>query len=408
MKQLQLARDNTLVNDNYVGLEGEVTVDVDRWELRLHDGETPGGHRILNLAQLYLLFMSKDSEFGQVVFDETERGVLTRIGDKQYALRSLFGYNGIEVTNAAHDEVNNNGQDDDFYIGIDSDSLQNLLWNLYAGRIYYAGDTTGDAAALAINLPAGWADLDGSIFAMRFHIAPSNSATLAVKAGESQKEARAIRTASWRTDISRVAGEGTIGFIMRIGSVYCLIGMITPSDMGIGTVPYLTANNVQDALVELAARVHALETATGPDLELPMWKFGALSNNTSYSSGQWRMTIADGKKRVLRYSVFVEASQSPGSNPTPSSVNITVNGVVVGSITVPTLQPGQQWIGYAYGIVSRSGTAIYWSLIGADYNTNGEYAVTSRIRCGSISDNNTIVFGQFSSAMQYSNDGTAA
>ena len=39
-----LLRGNTIQNNRYIGLPGEPTVDTQLYELRIHDGSTPGGH----------------------------------------------------------------------------------------------------------------------------------------------------------------------------------------------------------------------------------------------------------------------------------------------------------------------------------------------------------------------------
>ncbi len=45
-KTVQWKRGNTTVNSTYVGAEGEITVNVDNWNLHVHDGITPGGYVI--------------------------------------------------------------------------------------------------------------------------------------------------------------------------------------------------------------------------------------------------------------------------------------------------------------------------------------------------------------------------
>jgi len=45
-KTVQWKRGNTTVNSTYVGAEGEITVNVDNWNLHVHDGTTPGGYVI--------------------------------------------------------------------------------------------------------------------------------------------------------------------------------------------------------------------------------------------------------------------------------------------------------------------------------------------------------------------------
>lgn len=48
-RQLQLRRGTTAENDAFTGAEGEITVDTQRKELRIHDGQTPGGMRTITL-----------------------------------------------------------------------------------------------------------------------------------------------------------------------------------------------------------------------------------------------------------------------------------------------------------------------------------------------------------------------
>jgi hypothetical protein len=56
MEVRQKARTTTVGNDAYTGPSGQITADTDRNELRLHDGSTAGGHRILNKSQNDLLY----------------------------------------------------------------------------------------------------------------------------------------------------------------------------------------------------------------------------------------------------------------------------------------------------------------------------------------------------------------
>lgn len=56
MEVRQKARGTTAQNDALTGPVGQITVDTDRDELRLHDGVLAGGHRILNKAQNDLLY----------------------------------------------------------------------------------------------------------------------------------------------------------------------------------------------------------------------------------------------------------------------------------------------------------------------------------------------------------------
>lgn len=46
-KQVQFRRGTSLQNEEFVGAEGEITVDTDNFNARLHDGITPGGRAFL-------------------------------------------------------------------------------------------------------------------------------------------------------------------------------------------------------------------------------------------------------------------------------------------------------------------------------------------------------------------------
>ena len=46
VKQVQIRRGTTVENDMYTGAQGELTMDTEKKELRLHDGTTQGGHMI--------------------------------------------------------------------------------------------------------------------------------------------------------------------------------------------------------------------------------------------------------------------------------------------------------------------------------------------------------------------------
>lgn len=59
MRHLQLIRGTAAAMDAYVGPEGELVVDSDVDELRLHDGVTPGGKRIPNVTTNALAGVSR-------------------------------------------------------------------------------------------------------------------------------------------------------------------------------------------------------------------------------------------------------------------------------------------------------------------------------------------------------------
>lgn len=105
-KRVQFPRRGTAKNDSYVGPDGQVVVDNQRKELRLHDGRTAGGWIIPSLRNLQKLFLTGDVEMAQLEFPEEAIGILTRTGNKSYQLRELQGLDGVTVTNPAGVEGN--------------------------------------------------------------------------------------------------------------------------------------------------------------------------------------------------------------------------------------------------------------------------------------------------------------
>lgn len=326
MKILLHPRGTTGQNDAYTGGESQITVDTERWEIRLHDDETPGGHRILNLAQLLLLFMSKDSEFGDVGFDEGDRGIMTRIGDRQWALREIVAGAGITVTNGL-------GTDGNFVISV-GDGLGGM-----AGSIPVAL-TTGTAAALAADLPTGWPESGGAIALLKFHVAPADGAVLSVDGAT----ARALITADGTNDVNRVLGANNYGLIVRYEDEFILVGLSTPTGIGINPVTELDATNVQTAIEELTARLVALEGdgSANDNTVNNYYKFAA-GGSASESAN---VPLADGECVYVRM-----------VGPSGSAVYVVeVNGVVIFNTNNVTDME-------YHLIVSRIGTAIYYSSI---------------------------------------------
>lgn len=67
MKTVQFPRGATAAEDGIVGVPGQVRVDTSRNELRVHDGTTPGGHRLPNLDTIsQLLATGSESALGSV------------------------------------------------------------------------------------------------------------------------------------------------------------------------------------------------------------------------------------------------------------------------------------------------------------------------------------------------------
>jgi hypothetical protein len=102
-KVVQQPGHTTQKADQYVGAPRQITVDVSRQELRLHDGRKAGGWRFPNLRQLTQMFMSNNSEFGKVDFTQDARGFLARSSDKTWRVRQLLAKNGLSWLNPLGD-----------------------------------------------------------------------------------------------------------------------------------------------------------------------------------------------------------------------------------------------------------------------------------------------------------------
>lgn len=390
MKKLQHPRGNTAANDVYTGLPGQLTIDSERWEIRLHDGETPGGHRILNLAQLVQIFMSKDSEFGNVSFSADAKGILTRVGDRQYALRSLIGFNGIKIKEA--DEVTDNpkGTEEDFYIGFDDTSF------LKANRIFI-GVTTGTAPAFELDVPAGFINENGTIFAVQFHadVASFGAASLQLNIGGVDGSPQAIRDAHLDTDIGTIIRNQSVYLLMNYGGIYFLLNEITAQTMDIRAITGLTATNVQDALEELAAR-----TGAGGNGANAQWAFSGSITNAAYSSG-YHIPLAAGQTRLVlgqQESRRVRVGPAQQNQFEWTATALTVNGVSIGGSRSRIDSWGQGPGITVVGMLERNGNNIYWWPIqhthsgGFVIRTGGAlYSKSNRIDCGDVSSGATSI-----------------
>lgn len=391
MKKLQHPRGNTAANDLYTGLPSQLTVDSERWELRLHDGETPGGHRILNLEQLLMIFMSKDSEFGDVAFGAGDKGILTRIGDRQYALRSLIGYNGIVITESAdeEDELNPKGTNTDFYIGIDPDAL-----DAAANRIPWVL-TTGTADDFEVTLPDTWKHIRGAIFGMEFHLTANEGASLTVHTG-SGDFTHPLKTADNSTRVDLVGHASTECIVMFAQSSWNLIGMLRPQKVGIEDIDGMTATNVQDALEELNDRIGG----GGDGSAFSQWQFAG-NGVAAFSGGAFQIPLTDGQTRFVtgqQASFRMRTGDSPDQNFTYSAALLKINGTDIGGSDGGTDAHGPGPGISVIGMLERVGTNIYWWPItnthraGALYTAaNGIYGKIHRIHCGIVSSGATTV-----------------
>lgn len=100
-KRVQILGHDHETSNAFIGEEREVTVDTDNWELRLHDGSTPGGWLIYNRDQNDARYQARSVELdGLLGWEPNERGILTRLGPSNYELRVIEGdANNITVAN---------------------------------------------------------------------------------------------------------------------------------------------------------------------------------------------------------------------------------------------------------------------------------------------------------------------
>lgn len=403
MKQIYQVGGTTSANDGFTGPARMFTVDTERWEIRLHDNETAGGHRILNLEQLLQIFMQLDSEFGGTSFAPDARGFLVRIGNKQYGLRELVAGTGIAITNP-------DGVAGDPTIGISDD--YSIIGQI-VGRIAFGGDTTGTASSLALTLPTGWPDNDGAVGIFNFHIDPADGATLSINGAT----AIPLVCPSGDDNISRVAKLGTRVMFMRASSKYYLIGMQHPDAIGIETIPDMTATTVQDALAELTARLAALEGVTTP-AGASFYTFTNYGQAASLQSATYHMPLADGDYRFVKGVSTARTRQIGGSSGTISVVTsqLEINGVALPPDATIEVEGATAALGYTVnGIIHRDGTEVWFSPISSHINptTTSQLLYGSRIRVGSVAADATDIALQASPgstggliSWSYSNPGT--
>lgn len=167
MKIVQIPRHTTGAINAIVLPAGNMRQDSVTKEIRIGDGLTAGGHRILTLDQNNALFIRKDEGLGpEVGFPEAGIGIMVRLVDDTYVVRLLTVGDGIIVDNG-------DGASGDPEFSIDQTYLDAWLAAMYAAdtdiwgnvaekivRVQeafesYAHVTLTDAATVAINLGAG-------------------------------------------------------------------------------------------------------------------------------------------------------------------------------------------------------------------------------------------------------------
>lgn len=133
---------NATTQNVYVGDPREVTADTSNWELRLHDGVTPGGHKILNRDQNDSRYQAKSEELdGFNGWEPSDRGWVVRLGPATYRLRTL-------TVNGANLYVDNpDGYDGDPLFGLAPTIATDHTWDgdqIFTGDVDFTGGLSGD------------------------------------------------------------------------------------------------------------------------------------------------------------------------------------------------------------------------------------------------------------------------
>ena len=94
--QLQLRGGDAAAADAFTGASREVTVDTTNHNLRVHDGVTPGGHLLANIAQTQALLQAQEATF--TVANES-------LGQRITNVENLDLLNAISALNQAKADI---------------------------------------------------------------------------------------------------------------------------------------------------------------------------------------------------------------------------------------------------------------------------------------------------------------
>lgn len=111
------------VEDQYTGPSGELRVDESNYNLRLHDGSTPGGRELLSRDNADQRYQAASAELqGFVQLEPQQKGFMVRLGPADYVLRELVvDQNNLVLENA-------NGYEGNPAIGLATQILSSHEW----------------------------------------------------------------------------------------------------------------------------------------------------------------------------------------------------------------------------------------------------------------------------------------
>lgn len=141
-KQVQLVGHTAEESASFVGADRELTIDVDNWEIRIHDGVTPGGRRVLNRDSNDSRYQEGSAELdGFLGWEPSEKGILTRLGPGDFRLR------GVEVNQDNLTIVNPLGYLGNFQFSLKPEVSSSHTWSAtqtFTGEVVASGGVTGN------------------------------------------------------------------------------------------------------------------------------------------------------------------------------------------------------------------------------------------------------------------------
>ena len=182
-KRVQQPGNVTQVVDEYIGPPRQIIVDTQRNELRLHDGKRKGGWSFPNLTTLKRLFVSSDSEIGQIKFAGELRGFMTRVADRTYRLRTITAGDGIVVSDGTGEAGNPTSRVANRLASVHSNLLIDVNSAVESGT-YIAGKTANamppalaGVANAVVTVTAG-KDEEGDLFILQQAISLTTTADI--------------------------------------------------------------------------------------------------------------------------------------------------------------------------------------------------------------------------------------